>query len=376
MKTALTEQREALYRFASGRIHPSTGLLYDHIYDPADEKHFPAVETIQKGILPPRPDGRPNYSGYGTGQEDCSLTGGTLLDAIVCRHEAGGSCRYCSLAKKAAGGMIRNALAGKNGFLPRGLSPRDGEAHFIESSIDQYTMFFYGITRFAMSELCGEEDRAAAKTAFIRIAQRAVRNVREETGYDMLREDDGPTLVTKLWGPDLKNHEIMRLPMFFLCTWLLSGDSRWLDLYSSLCGEGLERSLPMTQYWHLYTLQQMAASVNITYLYDPDESRREKAGHILDEIAAYAETRIQPLRGELIRTAPSDWKRRDEADPFYRIQDAAIIPLVQSLSPNYGISAQSVSLCEETLSRIDLSVHETSLPIHFLCAAEHIAAAV
>ena len=81
----------------------------------------------------------------------------------------------------------------------------------------------------------------------------------------MLQEDGSPSLVTKLWGESLGNHEVMRLPMIYMFAYEISGDSHWLGKYEGIIDEALDRSLPMARYWHLYALQQMQVSTLLCY---------------------------------------------------------------------------------------------------------------
>lgn len=142
--------------------------------------------------------------------------------------------------------------------MPRAVSVEDGKTHYPDSSRDQYTMFAFAMHRYLTSTLCTPSEKDAIATAAVAIAGRAEKNITPETGYDMLTDDDRPTLVTVMWGDTLGNHEYLRLSMLYLLAYESSGDGYWLNKYSKIREEAYQKSLPMSErYWALYTLQQM-----------------------------------------------------------------------------------------------------------------------
>ena len=336
--------------------YPDTGLVYD--YSPGTPGRFPPTEQIHAAI--------PDPCGYGTGMEDCMLSGGTLLDALVFLAERGGAAEIRGFASGIAGGMLRCAEAGRDGFLPRGLSPEDGASHYPDSSRDQYTLFVYGLWRYARSELCGGNEKERIRAAFERIADRAERNVTPETGFDLLREDGLPSRFTQMWGGALGNHEVFRLPMIHLAAWDLSRrPARW-ETYLRYRDEALRRSLPVPACGRLYGLQQMACSLIPVLSLDPEG--RDRAEEILREIAAVARDMVPVLDEEIACLPPEAFRIRGHYADFYRVQDAAIVPMLESMAPGVPVSPESASLFRRTLARMDLQTHESALPAHFLNA--------
>ena len=253
---------ELAWNFVRERLYyPATGLIYDHVVS-GRVRDFPDAADIRRGY--------PNPSGYGTGMEDGMLQGAAMLDACLCRHEKTGDPEAAVFARELLRGMLRTAELSADGFIPRAVSPADGVSYYTDSSRDQYTMLFFALHRFLRSALCTEADRAAIARTAEKTARRAERNVRAETGFDLLRADGGPSLVTTMWGDSLGNHERLRLPMLYLVAWEAGGGTHFLELYRAIREEAYAKSRPMCRCWHLYALHQMQASVYVCREADPD----------------------------------------------------------------------------------------------------------
>lgn len=163
-----------------------------------------------------------------------------------------------------------------------------GTSHYINSSIDQYTLFIFGAHRYINSDICTNEEKKNLSRILEGFAKRAEKNVTKENCYDMLRDDCGKSLSTTFWGENLGNHEYLRLPMIYLAAWEASGNECWLEAYRKIRSEAYEKSLPMGSYWHLYTLQQMQVSVRLCYDADPDKRLTKEA----EELFEYAYNKI------------------------------------------------------------------------------------
>ena len=365
-------------------LHPKTDLLYGHTI--TDGHGFPTAEEIVAC--------RPNPCGYGTGLDDCMIDSSTMLDACLCRYEQDGSEEAATLAKRLAGGLLRCAAAAKSeGFIPRGLSPIDGTSHYPDSSRDQYTLLVFGLYRYLRSPLCDAQEQAAIAEALVRVARRCEKNVTKETGYDLLREDGGPSLYTTMWGDTLGNHEHCRLPMIYLAAWRASGDSHWLSLYQEKRDEALAHSLPMSSYWHLYALQQMQCALWICRDAEQEKGYQERYTTVMQEVAAYALSCVAKTQSaiERITTLPSQatdyhtlrWEEKknekwgtlpslypcgsNNTDDFYLVQDAPNILIVASLA---GISAtvEALALFSRAYATILPDRYYGTAAVHFLSA--------
>lgn len=335
----------------------------------------------------------PNPSGYSTGMEDSNLSGGSMLEALILLYNAYADQSTAGLAKRIANGLLKCAEQGTDGFLPRSVSPVDSKSHYKDSSRDQYTIFIYGMHRYLNSKLCTEKDKDRICRAALNIAKRAERNVCPDTDFDMLQEDGSPSLVTKLWGESLGNHEVMRLPMIYMFAYEISGDSHWLGKYEGIIDEALDRSLPMARYWHLYALQQMQVSTLLCYELDKDKARKTRLLGIMEAVAKYAEGMASGLFSKLRDSAfyniqqksfhlcsPGENKGykamgmpcinplHDDADDYFCLEDLADVLLVPALAPGYTPCDMTVELFLKAYSLIDLKTHGRNLPVYFLDA--------
>ena len=316
-----------------------------------------------------------------------------MLDACLLKYEKENDSSAAQFAKKLVRGMLNCAASAETeGFLPRSVSPMDGVSHYHDSSRDQYTMFAFGMHRYLSSRLCDRDEREQISNAVTAISRRAEKNVCAEKGYDMLTDDGRPTLATVMWGDSLGNHEYMRLPMLYALAYEASRDIYWLKKYREIRSESYERSLPMTSYWSLYTLQQMQVSVRTCYDLDCDEGWREKYYSLMCSIADYAEAMADKIRGRIeLRSnynAPQVPFRQLEAQPnerfiklgypdalllrqadhaeYFILQDGAQLAIIAGLVPNrQPCEAVSGLLCD-AFSKIDLSIHERNLPLYFI----------
>ncbi len=377
----VTTKQKAWEYIQDRLFYPPTRLLYDRPVNTLD--HFPTPNECAAND--------PNPCGYGTGMEDCMISGATMLETCLLQPATKDSAAF---AHQLADGLLRCAESAKSaGFLPRGLTPVDGKSHYIDSSRDQYTMFLYAMHLYQNSALCTDTDRRRIRTAILAMANRAKTNVTPENGYDLLREDGGRSLCSVIWGERIDNHEAHRLPMFYAAAYEVSGDKEWLERYLALRQDAMQQALPMKErYYHLYTLQQMLASLTVCRDIDPDPAWKAQYATLMQTVATYALSQVpnveQKLRsrdnfnlihGDFRRfplreqTAPNEFKVYQNRDPgdtdsFYLLQDAPNIVIacrMAGLTP----SPQALALCRYAFSLIDFDSHHRATPIHFLNAA-------
>ena len=359
-----------------------TCLIYDHVIH--REQDFPGSADIAAGF--------PDPCGYSTGMEDGMINGGTMLDACLLKYEPDGDPETAYFARKLVRGMLLCAFSGKDGFLPREVSPVDGRSHYPDSSRDQYTIFAFGMHRYLGSSLCTPEERAEICRAAIAIARRAERNVVPETGYDMLTEDGRASLVTVLWGDSLGNHEYFRLPMLYLLAYEASGEEHWLEKYRQLREKAWDKSLPMGSYWAMYTLQQMQASLLVCHDVDPDEAWQRRYLSLMNTVADYAESQVDHVREKIgrlhnynapqlpfrelpVRPAERFIKLgypdavsliREDATEFFTLQDGAQIAIISQLVPGRQACEKTLALLTDSFEKIDLARHQRNLPLYYL----------
>ncbi len=363
---------------------PTTSMLCDFRHK-SDLSALPMPDECARNF--------PNPAGYATGIEDCTLAGGSMLDGCVSFYERTGDARAAELAERLCEGLLRCAeSAADPGFVPRGLCPADGTSHYMDSSRDQYTLFAFGLHRYRNSGLCSDAHRERIAKAARAVAERLERNVTPENGYDMLREDGGRGLVSGMWGDSLGNHETMRLPMLYLFAHETTGDARFLEFYRGLREEALERCLPMTGYWALYTLHQMQSSLRLCWDADPDEAWRERILSVMREVARYTAGLVPSMRTklkdadaynvgqrsfrayrmeELARYAamgiPAVKSVREDEEDYFVFQSFADLLVIPLLIPGGTADDATVELFTEAFGRIDFARHERNLPVYYFC---------
>ena len=363
-------------------IDKRTDLIYD--YPIRGEAKCPAPEETERSW--------PNPCGYGTGTEDAMIYGGTLLDACLCRYELEQDKKSEETAHRLVSGMLRCAFsAHSEGFLPRSVMPVDGKCHYIDSSRDQYTMFLFGAYRYLHSPLCRKEERDALARALTGFAKRAETNVVEQNDYDLLRDDGGPSLNCVMWGKSQGNHEYCRLPAIYIAAWDASGADHWHSLYRELREEAYRKSLPMTEYWHLYTLQQMQAALYICRGADPDSGWKEKYDDLMGTVSDYAvgqtgkyadfldglegiewkpdDFRTHPMverRHPVWEGLPAFYPSSKNAENRFLIQDLANIIIVSALSHGSTPSSEALRLFSRAFRKIAFSREQGAMPVHFM----------
>jgi len=363
--------------------NPTTKLIYDHKHA-RDLSHFPTAEEVNRSY--------PNSSGYSVGMEDGMINGGTMIDACLCCYEEDGDEDVLKLAHDLLDGMLNCVeCARTEGFVPRAVTPFDGKTSYVDSSRDQYTMFVFGAHRMLHGGYCTDEEKQNLKKALVSVARRAEKNVIAENDFDILRDDGGRTLVNIMWGNTLGNHEYLRLPMIYAAAWETSGDDHWLDMYRKYREEAYEKSLKMSEYWHLYALQQMQASVLVCMEIENDEDWKGKYFELMNTVADYIigmtdkvskdlasytkyNEKYIPFRqvemAESLRIKeiglPCMVPARNDTEEFFVLQDAANIIIVNAMVPGRETPKEAEKLYWKAFDKIDFSVHERVVPVHFL----------
>ena len=363
-------------------LHPGTDQLYD--FPVKDVAECPLPEEAERSW--------PNPCGYSTGTEDAMIHAGTLLDACLCRYERERDAEAEAVAHRIVAGMLRCAFSvTSEGFLPRSVMPADGKSHYIDSSRDQYTLFVFGAFRYLHSSICTLAERKELTRALTGIAERARRNVIPENHYDLLREDGGPTLNCVMWGDTLGNHEYCRLPMIYLAAWDASGEEHWLQMYRAIREEAYQKSLPMQDYWHLYTLQQMQVALYVCREGDSDAGWYEKYDNLMNAVSEYVLDEVRKLEPKLenmrvmgdehydFRKLPlkrrmiAVWEGLPDLFPIYEgsetkflLQDAANVVIVSAMTPGCLPSENAIRLYTKVFAMIDSEKYRGPVTIHFL----------
>lgn len=365
-----------------------TCMFYNHLVgDEADAatKYLPEPELIRLQI--------PNPGGYGTGMEDCMLNAGLMMDAVVARYEAAGDEGMREYAAKIWRGMELDAsVSPQRGFLPRGVSPADCRSHYIDTSRDQYTNWWYGAYRMYFSDLSDEKQRESIRRLMTCMAEKMEMEVIPENGWSFLREDGGRGFVGQMWG-DVGPHEALRLPMLYLLTWKTTGDSHWHQMYLRYRDEALRRTLdhvPLSG--PTYAGLQLQYSVRSVYDLDDDPSVRETCLYFMRKMAGpyeamavrKAEELMTPEGAEWLRIPYVFWKKAKarfagcwggmsyyvpepsdfrEHQSYYPLRAVGEGIAVAATCPGWKVSDQSLETLCRMADFVDYSLHRTCAPI-------------
>ena len=259
-----------------------TGLFYDRI-SPDDDRfsHLPAVEEIARQF--------PNPSGWGTGMEDCSINAGHALEVLALMYKIGGEDVTVLIGEVLRGLRLCESVHGKNGFLVRGVSHRDGKSCYFNSSRDQITMAVAGLfdVYHNVSSL-SDSQRELIRTMLHEMALYCRKVVTKESGYSYLRLDGGRALVSELW--DCGVHEMLRLPMIYAACAVVNDEPEFREETFRYMEEGLRVSetFDETIYWWDFPLIQMQLSLDILHKCPFLESYRARIERLMDKVGVAA----------------------------------------------------------------------------------------
>jgi len=355
--------RASWERFYDERTH----LFYDHVcsYDP--KKRLAALPT-------PQEIGRqfPNRNGWGTGMEDCAISGGVMLSMICDRFEATRDATFRKSSGKVFAGMVLlGTLSPSEGFVIRGVCLADQRSHYCESSRDQYTWYAYGLWRYYRSPLSSPDEKATMRKIMAAVCARLERNVTAKNDWHIGREDgtfDG--LVDKMWN--VLAHEAARLPMIYAIGAHVTGDNRWRELARRFGPDAAAQSKGDSTKIAYALLQEQ---VSLEPLYELEESPELKRQWLeaMQVTAARASAFLGHCRGYRVQDAEKanlDWRTWPIQNASgYRIpvgpdvmtnedrsvRQPAEAALTQLLCPRVSLTPEQLALLKQTIAQVDYS---------------------
>ena len=379
---------------------PETELLYEFVVD-ADGSawhHLPTPKEIAASV--------PNPCGWGTGMEDSVMNGGNAIDMLIAAHALTGDERIKPCVDALFRGLLLCADGKKNpGFVARSVSPFDKTSHYIESSRDQYTHWVYAAMNLYASPLSDAWQKEQIRKTLVKIAEKCERDVLPENEFHMLREDNTVGRVNKMWG-DLGTHEWLRLPMFYLAAYGVTGDPHWQAMYLRYRDEALERSLPHDpDTMRCYASLQMQCALRLIFDYEKDGAVKEKLLALMHRNAVYGAEKaiansaeyckpehdaaihyrfrpwngIEPFRQGVINgynyDNPAQSERKDVNPAFYPVREVAEGAIMAAMCPSYTVAPDLLAAIDRMVQRIDLkrfsSIYAPLLlsEAHILCTA-------
>ena len=353
--------RAAWDRFYDDRTH----LFYDYIcsYDPA--KRLVGLPTPAEAAQQ-----NPNPTGWGTGMEDCAISGGLMLAMVCDRFAATDEAALRPYAQKVFAGLqalVENSATG--GFVSRGLCPGDGKAHYPESSRDQYTWYVYGLWRYYHSPLAQPKEQAAIRKLVAAVCARMERNIVPEHNFSIGKDTgafDG--IVDKMW--ENMAHEVARLPMIYAIGADLTGDPHWKELARHYSPEAAAKSKEASTKVP-YALLQQQTSLEVLHQLEEDPALKKQW---LEAMLLVAD-RAKVFFGKCLNyQAPSaaqvhfDWREwplkksgpysvPTRPDTFLAedrtIREPAEAALVQLLCPEPKLTSEQLALVKRMIAQVD-----------------------
>ena len=340
---------------------PRTGLLYDYLgsYEPGRGlAHLPTAAEIARGV--------PNECGYGTGMEDCMISAGTMLSAIVDRHAVTGEPSLRDRALDLVRGIRLCATAhGVPGFLARSVCHEDLKSIYPNSSRDQYTHAAHGLWLLARSPLCDAPARAAIGEILSAIADRMTRNVTPENDYDSLRADGSRDTrgISRMWN--VKGHEAARLPMLYAAAADVTGRREYLDLCQKYLDPAVARSHALEDRQPTYAWLQMQGSLELLDALEKDAGRKARMRSIMAGLSARCAARAAAADRaaaslDLTAVGP-DWRTSgglvgEYRRAWYCIRESGEAALAQLTDPADGaFPVAQQQLLAAAIQRIDFA---------------------
>lgn len=337
---SLEAQLDVAWRAAWTNFYsPQTNLFYDFLESLEPGKtldHLPNPEEVDS--LYPHP------CGYGTAMEDCAISGGVILDALVDRYaneeRLGASAEALEEIKAQAkdvftGLELLTTVSGSPGFVARGVSPKALGKCYINSSRDQVTHLVLAVWNYWRSPLADEDAQRRAEDVLFAVADRMTRNVTPENDYDFLCSDGSRCRIGISRMADVEDHEAARLTAIYAVAWdaaKRSNDSdkeeEYWALWRKIARDTIAQSAHIIENPSLYNRMpsyaylQMQESLNTLYQLEPEEELRESIKETLKFMAERAKARqegaLTKLKNhDLTEIAPS-WREAGGLKGPYR----------------------------------------------------------
>lgn len=345
--------------------HDRTHLFYDFVcsYDP--QKRLAKLPTSKDTSRQ-----YPNRNGWGTGMEDCAISGGVMLSMICDRFTATNDADLRPFAQKAFAGMVLlGTLSPSEGFVIRGVSPADGKSHYSESSRDQYTWYAYGLWRYYHSPLSRPEEKAQIRKIITAVCSRLERNVVAANHYRIGREDGTfDTIVDQMW--ENAAHEVARLPMIYAIGADLTGEKRWRDLAGRFGPEAAAKSTGESTKIPYALLQQQVSLEALYQLEESAELKRQwlESMRLVSRRAEVFLARCRNYKAPDAATIDLDWRTWPlHGSMGYRVptrpevshadnrtvREPAEAALTLLLCPQPSFTPEQLDLVKQTIAQVD-----------------------
>lgn len=339
---------------------PETNLFYDYLtsYETGKElAHLPQRDEVRRQY--------PNPCGYGTGMEDCMISAGVMMTAVLSRYRCESYEEGPARAEMIFRGIERSieSVPGE-GFVARGRSPFAPELFYINSSRDQVTHAVAAMWEYYRSGLPSEEINKRIRKCVKEVADRMFRNVTAENNYDFLCADGSPCRYGICKMENVMPHEAARLAMIYAVAWDVTGEDQYFRLWRQKIRAAAEGSRDPNPSTATYGLLQMQESLAILSELEPEDPIRGILLEAAQDASLLAASRISRLTGlenqiDLTAVAPHWREAGGLVDPYrsvwYYPRERGEIILTLLKDPNKRLYPELESFLTRSVEIVDFS---------------------
>ena len=384
------------------QVDRAWAVAWRNFYSPQTKLFYDFIESREVGktldLLPTEDEVArlyPNECGYGTAMEDCAISGGVMLTALVDRFANTGDETLKAKARDVFEGLeLLTTVSGSSGFVARGVSPKAPKSWYINSSRDQVTHLALAVWEYWRSPLSDDETKERAAKILFAIADRMTRNVVPENDFDFLCSDGTRCRRGICRMANVDDHEAARLPALYAVAWDVakrSGNDGKADEYWALwrrwAPETVAQSAHIRENVKLqnsvatYALLQMQESLDVLWRLEPDAELKKTLAETTDFVAKLAAKRqngaLQTLKNrDLTQLAPS-WREvgglvGDYRNTWYAPRACGELALTQALDSANAASfnAESERVLREALETPDFDQISSCGVFHLIGAYE------
>lgn len=376
---------------------PETHLFYDFLESLEPGKtldHLPTPEEIDALY--------PHVCGYGTAMEDCAISGGIIMDALIDRYECekklgADEAELNKIKKQAedvfAGLELLTTVAQSPGFVARGVSPKAPGRCYINSSRDQVTHLDLAVWNYWRSELSSKVTRERAARILYDIADRMARNVIPENDYDFLCSDGSRCRIGIQRMKDVDDHEAARITAIYAVAWNVAActknnakEKEYWALWRESAPKAIAQSAHIMQNESLlnrmpsYAYLQMQESLAVLWELEPNDELKsqlaETISFISKRIAGRQESSLKKLQvRDLTAVAPS-WRENGGLKGDYRVtwycpRECGEVALTIATDPvSKSFDSRAASILEEAIKTPDFNKITSCGVFHMIGAYE------
>lgn len=315
------------------QVDRAWAVAWRNFYSPQTKLFYDFIESREVGktldMLPTEDEVArlyPNECGYGTAMEDCAISGGVMLTALIDRFATTGDETLKTKARDVFEGLeLLTTVAGSPGFVARGVSPKAPKSCYINSSRDQVTHLALAVWGYWRSPLSDDETRGRAAKMLFEIADRMTKNVVPENDFDFLCSDGTRCRRGICRMANVDDHEAARLPALYAIAWDVAKRSgndekaneywaRWRRWAPETIAQSahIRENVRLQNVVATYALLQMQESLDVLWRLEPDAELKKTLAETMDFVSKLAAKRqsgaLQTLKSrDLTELAPS-WR--------------------------------------------------------------------